>query len=287
MSDVQRGNMDWPNDESWCALDEREVGVLDCGKLIVPTGRLLACDPFCYLGSDDFTLGSRVRIPPGEYPVKISHEAREVHYASLILSDAREVTRRHLLDMPEAVIPESADKDHLWGFPVEAGVACFVDEGAINTGMPPDRSLWGRQVIYDDLDTRIQRLRRESELPSYGRQFGEILTQEKVETYRKAHEEYESRLRAEAMREPPDEEALAYLPAEEHWIKLLTKDREAPFFNTRLPLANDGANIIVISSFGGDGSFPLVGGYDAGGNLVAIHIDFWGPAEGQEEDESS
>ena len=44
--------------------------------------------------------------------------------------------------------------------------------------------------------------------------------------------------------------------------------------NIPLPLATDGANIILIHSGWGDGTNPVVGGYDAAGNLVRVHIDF-------------
>lgn len=44
--------------------------------------------------------------------------------------------------------------------------------------------------------------------------------------------------------------------------------------NIPLPLAQDGANLILIHSGWGDGIFPVVGGYNEDGELTAIHIDF-------------
>jgi hypothetical protein len=43
--------------------------------------------------------------------------------------------------------------------------------------------------------------------------------------------------------------------------------------NIPLPRASDGANIIICHSGWGDGFYPVVGGYDAEGRLVAVHID--------------
>lgn len=44
--------------------------------------------------------------------------------------------------------------------------------------------------------------------------------------------------------------------------------------NIPLPRTPESANIVLCHSGWGDGVYPLVGGYDAGGNLVAVHIDF-------------
>jgi len=44
--------------------------------------------------------------------------------------------------------------------------------------------------------------------------------------------------------------------------------------NLPLPLAKDGSNIAIIQSGWGDGFYPVIGGYDGGGNLVRVHIDF-------------
>jgi Protein of unknown function (DUF4241) len=44
--------------------------------------------------------------------------------------------------------------------------------------------------------------------------------------------------------------------------------------NTRQPNAQHNENILIIHSGWGDGVYPVVGGYDAQGNLVRVHIDF-------------
>lgn len=53
--------------------------------------------------------------------------------------------------------------------------------------------------------------------------------------------------------------------------------------NIRLPLARDGANIVVFRSGWGDGHYPTIGGYDAGGALVAVHLDFFVAPEPEED----
>ncbi len=134
--------MEWLNDE-WCALHWGEV---DCGKLVVPTGQLLICDPCCYLDSVDLTRGVRIQIPVGEYSVILSEgSSSDMTYASLIISDKAETSRRQFLDMPEAVIPKNINRSNDYiGVPVETGTVCFVDEGALEYGMPPDKKTLGQ-----------------------------------------------------------------------------------------------------------------------------------------------
>jgi hypothetical protein len=45
--------------------------------------------------------------------------------------------------------------------------------------------------------------------------------------------------------------------------------------NIQLPLAQNSENIVIIHSGWGDGSYPVVGSFDASNGLLAIHIDFF------------
>jgi hypothetical protein len=204
--------MAWPNDSAWGALNEEWSQVFDCGELVLPTGRLLACDP-CYLGDSRSELGCRVKIPPGKYSVKITASGSTISYVSLILSDAVEVTRKHISCasgekieyLPDGVVAEE-NEDKFSGFPVETGTACFVDEGTLEGKAPFN---WERVLVKNDLPFRAG--------------------------------------------------------------------------SATLPWRDDNANIIIFSSGLGDGSYALVGGLDVNGNLVAMHIDFWGPGDPDEE----
>jgi hypothetical protein len=43
-----------------------------------------------------------------------------------------------------------------------------------------------------------------------------------------------------------------------------------------LPLATNGANIFLMSTAGSEGTYPLVGGYNANGDLIRLHVEcFW------------
>lgn len=145
--------MPYPNDNSWKALAGGEeiqiddkpyvLNVVDCGGLVMPTGLLAVCDPFAMMA---FSGNPTIQLPPGKYPVKVTladvsgqrdgSHIREA-YASLILSTEQEITRRQL--------PLMNTSHNAFG--VDAGTACFVDEGALVGGMPPYED-W--ENVFDD-----------------------------------------------------------------------------------------------------------------------------------------
>ena len=159
----------WPNNAAWSALkdetihvDDRDVKMItvNCGKLKVPSGRLICADPFVEMSAN----GRFVVIPPGEYDVivtvaDVSAELDGSHlreaYATLVIDPASVEVSRKCLDMQEGedsnppVIPNpTSDKgpDDCDGFGVDAGTACFVDREAVQEGMP-DPSTWYDEVF--------------------------------------------------------------------------------------------------------------------------------------------
>ncbi len=219
--------MAYPNDSYWAALrtgpaeiENYVLSVIDCGKLRLPTGQLIACDPFAFM---DKSGDPAVAVPPGDYTVKVTladvseksdgSHMREAYATLLIDETADEVTRRIITPLPEGVAdPEIGEDGDYHGFPVDAGTACFVDAGAVTSCMPDGN--W-----YEDLfdngtpDSWFARM----DDPAHIR------------------------------------EGIA---------------------NIVLPLAKSGENIVVIHSGWGDGFYPIVGGFDASGRLVRVHIDF-------------
>lgn len=279
--------MEWPNDEFWGALNDETFQIFDCGELILPTGRLLACDPNVYLGSSDPNLGCRVNITPGRYPVKLTGEREgdsgpwRVWYASLILSSELEVRRKHICCAPNAEggiaylsdgVTREGVVEHFTGFPVETGTACLVDEGALVYGMPPDSSLWKAHIFarIDEEGVKLYNFLRRRETSD--------------EELLKEHPEWANEL-ARMNKERPASGLDGYsLPESERWDYRRHKSQlQGGAVNIELPLARNGANIIIFSSGMGDGSYPLVAGFDAMGQMTAIHIDFAGPNEPDDE----
>ena len=225
--------MTYPNADSWSALKEGRrvpigdggkfyvLSVVDCGELLMPTGQLVACDPFAFLRK----LGNQcVTVPPGRYRVLVTladvsgvsdgSHMREA-YATLLLDEtAEEASRRIITPVSDGACPPemTGDGDYC-GFPADAGTACFADEGALASGMPDEHD-W-LESVFDS--------------GSPGSWF-------------------------ERMDDPDHIRAgLANIP---------------------LPLAKTAENIVIIHSGWGDGVYPIVGGYDASGRLIRVHIDF-------------
>lgn len=236
--------MAWPSDDAhWKALADGErietpqgpylLHVVDCGELVMPTGRLVACDPFTSLGD----AAPFLQLPPGKYSVKVTladvsgkgdgSHIREA-YATLLLSDAPEVERRMAAPLGMAEAAADLDPEEFFGFGVDSGTACFVDGGALASGMPDATAVNWYEEIFDSGTPDAWFTRMDD--PAHIR---------------------------------------------------------AGLANVPLPLATDGANIVIIHSGWGDGFYPVVGGYDAGGKLVRAHIDFFVVSGPDEEDEEA
>ncbi|MER8010745.1 DUF4241 domain-containing protein [Streptomyces sp. NPDC094149] len=116
------------------------IHVADGGTLDLPTGRVVACDPFVYLGSGDmepFTVTvapGRYRVEaavatltrPGEPPAERPH--RRVAAARLVIRD--EPTATWELALGPEQDPAGLGDDEFFGYGVDAGTGCFYDASA-------------------------------------------------------------------------------------------------------------------------------------------------------------
>src|SRR6266576_2884415 len=102
--------MNWPNNQSWSAgkhegvvtTERGEVftWVVQCGLLFLPTGRLVACDPFAFMQPRD---NPHVLVPTGHFPVTLADVSPELDrshirecYASIVFREGPESFRRAL-----------------------------------------------------------------------------------------------------------------------------------------------------------------------------------------------
>lgn len=124
----------WPHQraQDWKALSEGDhtvnghlyrLRVVDCGEVLLTSGRLAVCDPFAGM---DRGGNPHVSVPPGRSRVlltlaDVGDGSLFTAYASLLLSSTPEIRR-------EVLRP---------GFSVDTGTACFVDDEALVEGMPP------------------------------------------------------------------------------------------------------------------------------------------------------
>ena len=133
--------MAYPNVERWSALQDGcripagengkfyVLSVVDCGELVLPTGQLLACDPFAFMRSNG---NPCMAVPPGRYRVIVTladvsgagdgSHMREA-YATLLLDEAaEEASRRIVTPLYEGQCPPEMTVDGEYhGFPVDAG----------------------------------------------------------------------------------------------------------------------------------------------------------------------
>jgi len=155
--DKRKGfHMGYPNCGFWSAMRNGlsapieggaayPLSVVDCGPLTMPTGKLVACDPFVFLRKEDMPA---VHLDPGTYPVcvtiadvsdaKDGSHPREAYATLLLDSAAEEVARRIITPAGNGTPcpPEAGPDGSYYGFPVDAGTACFADHGAVAALMP-------------------------------------------------------------------------------------------------------------------------------------------------------
>ncbi|GAA0816091.1 hypothetical protein GCM10009111_15350 [Colwellia asteriadis] len=154
--------MPYPNGPEWSALQNRiitnedgkiELSTVACGKLKLPSGQLMVCDPFAAMSKSG---NAFIQIKPGEYEVivtvaDVSADLDGSHfreaYASLILDETQaESTRQPLeLTLTEEPSQQPLQDGEFYGYGVDAGTACFADAQTIKSDMP-DEDTW-----YDDL----------------------------------------------------------------------------------------------------------------------------------------
>lgn len=147
--------MTWPNHPGWSAERDQQLvatdkgnrftWVVDCGSLVLPSGRLVACDPFAFLQARDNPF---VPVARGEYPVTVTLADVSEHldrshvreaYATLRLADGKESHRRVLPLAREGEPRPVLAEGESMGFPVDAGTSCLVDDLAVQECMPsPD-----------------------------------------------------------------------------------------------------------------------------------------------------
>jgi hypothetical protein len=223
--------MSYPNEAEWSALktgivinecESIKLSTVSCGKLKLPSGKLIVCDPFAGMRK---TENHFVQVQPGEYEViltlaDVSENLDGSHireaYASLIIENpSTEITRKFLEPTIDGKPTNKPLKPgEYFGYGVDAGTSCFADAATIETDMPDENSWY--ENLFENSDDKC-----------WFKQMDD---------------------------------------------KNLIRDGVA---NIVLPLTNRGNNIILFHSGWGDGFYPVIGGYDADNNLVAVHTDFF------------
>lgn len=99
------------------------IETFDAGKINLPTGRIVACDP---LITNDMK-GFKVSFPKGEFPVLV-HKEREsncVAYVEIVFSNSA-ISEWKLATTEGQNLNDLKDEE-IFGYPVESGMGCFMD----------------------------------------------------------------------------------------------------------------------------------------------------------------
>lgn len=139
------------------------VHVADGGVLDLPTGRVVACDPYIHLGTGDIEPFT-VAVEPGRYRVEAAMTTltrpgeprsgrphRRVAAARLVVRDEPTATWEPALCPGQD--PAGLDEDEFYGYGVDAGTGCFYDASAdapfAEAREEDDDALW---EAFDDSD---------------------------------------------------------------------------------------------------------------------------------------
>ena len=137
---------------------ELRFSLLEMGKIKIPSGYVIACDPIVMYGRDEFTQ----KFPIGQFPVqlsivKINNANERVAYSRIKFSDNDVVRWEFALCPGQDALPINGGKSYC--FSVDAGLAVFIDKEAKDVFNKKEHSEWEKVFIDKRLDN--QQLYRE------------------------------------------------------------------------------------------------------------------------------
>jgi hypothetical protein len=110
-----------------------------CGTLNITSGRVVACDPLVQPERQPFARELQAR---GAFPVETLHDNGRIALAVLWLRERAEVRAADLrweMALIEGDLPDTLGADEFFGYPVDAGVGCFMDADAATAMAERDR----------------------------------------------------------------------------------------------------------------------------------------------------
>ncbi len=133
---------------------EDTIRVVEVGTLVLPTGRIVACDPSYLVGN--FEPAYMRGVPPGRYPVRLSllvNSGTPKEYETVACAAI------HFADVPvdrwETALRPGWDErtlrpGQLFGYGVDAGQGCFADEQAVSF-LAPDQERYRTIILTQTL----------------------------------------------------------------------------------------------------------------------------------------
>ena len=112
-------------------FDVDKYNLINIGDVVLDTGEIVVCDPLCCLGMGYNKIPPLVqRVLIGKYPVTISvFDSKEygIRYMASKLSFSNKMPVRFQLATKKGDNLVDLKEDEIFGFPVDAGLACFCD----------------------------------------------------------------------------------------------------------------------------------------------------------------
>ncbi len=95
----------------------------EAGNIMLPAGRLVACDPLLTNNMKPFVTD----FPKGSFPVNIHRERDSgcIAYVEIVFSSAE--VKNWKMATTEGQITEDLKDGEIFGYPVESGMGCFMD----------------------------------------------------------------------------------------------------------------------------------------------------------------
>ncbi|MDH6166369.1 hypothetical protein M2282_001510 [Variovorax boronicumulans] len=112
------------------ALRALHLERLPCGALNIRSGRIVACDPLVQPERQPFARELQAR---GAFPVEVLHDKGRHALAVLWLRDRDSVRAAELswqMALIEGESPDTLGDDEFYGYPIDAGLGCFMEPEA-------------------------------------------------------------------------------------------------------------------------------------------------------------
>jgi hypothetical protein len=132
-------------------ISVRQVQV---ARLVLPSGRIIACDPLFMQSRSDFQPYTR-SVAPGRYSVFLSlatitcPKSTEERVACAMVRFKRTRARTWEMALLPGQDPAELRPGRFFGYSVDAGCGCFLDATAFEA-LEPERELWSRRVDQAD-----------------------------------------------------------------------------------------------------------------------------------------
>lgn len=133
---------------------ELTLKTVKIGDVVLPTGRLIACDPFVYRERGPFTTS----VPTGTYPVILSiakvepEDDQRVAYAMIKFAEGVAV-KWEMAIMPDEDVT-TLEEDEIFGYGVDSGTGCFMDEAAATVFLEKEEDY--DEELLEKLETNYQ-----------------------------------------------------------------------------------------------------------------------------------